>query len=330
MSRIDYSKWDKFECSSSGGSDESNNSDEESDSRHHTSGNHGPPTVTRLEYPTCVSLGPSGVQLAKAPTKASASPFNPTAPPAPQKQSEGNTGGMKASETFCRSSSPHENAVRAHLDEERIDAADDDEDLLYESLARNGGREGAQHWWSQTEDCAIVSFHIPWDTTAKDVTEFHLHEIKDEESKQYRAQLDVTIQVSFPHADPAVYHSGTAGAISPPAVMHICKQFRYPIKLSEELVEGCWQLHRMSQRRVRLLVIEVFKEPIGQGLTLWWDRCFVSDTASVIDTQSIPDRVQRTAATGMCAREKAEQFRKVWDEAHEEFRRRRRERKAEQ
>ncbi|KPA86230.1 hypothetical protein ABB37_00465 [Leptomonas pyrrhocoris] len=330
MSRIDYSKWDKLDCSSSGSnSDDDDNGDEGHDPNHRSCGTRGAPRVTRLEYPSGVTLGPSQVQLTKAPPKASVSPFNPSAPPAQQNTSEGSK--TDASQTEASGRSPLLNGQPPHapLPAASIDATDDDEDLLYECLARNGGREGTQHWWSQTEDSAVVSFLIPWETTAKMVTDFNLREVKDEASGQYRAQLDVTIQTAASHSGTAV-QSNEEDPVATSAAMHLSRQFRYPVKLAEELVEGCWQLHRMPHRHVRLLVIEVFKEPIGHGMTLWWDRCFVSDTASVVDTQTIPDRVQRIAAAGPDAQEKAKQFRKVWDEAHDEFRRRVKARKARQ
>lgn len=331
MSGIDYSKWDKFDCNSSSGSSNTDSSADEADEGH---GGSAAPQVTRLEYPTRVTLGPSGVQLASPPPKATASPF---LSPAPLRTVQNSSAMVETSEQTEASAS--ESLVKAkpkdeHVREEGGDGNHDDdddaeaeEDMLYESLARNGGREGGEHWWSQSEDSATVSFLIPWETTAKCVSAFHLREVRDGASDSYRAQLDVTLQLT-PHAAKATPQMNEEDVSALPRVVYICKQFRYPIKLAEELVEGCWQLHRMPRRHVRLLVVEVFKEPIGQGMTLWWDRCFVSDTASVIDTQQIPDRVQRGAAAGPGAAAKAEEFRRVWDEAHEEFRRRMKERKA--
>ena len=335
MSGIDYSKWDRLECSSSsssssGGSDEEPRPNDE----HTSSGDRGAPKVTRLEYPTHITLGPSGVQLGKAPPKASATPFHPSVSQRQVPQLETSVQNAELTTGFTSSStSPRDATQQLHSNEEGADAADEDEDLLYESLARNGGREGTEHWWSQTEDSATVSFLVPWETTAKMVTRFNLHEVRDDTTGQHHAQLDVLIHTPAHSSTAVPLNVENADATFSPSsggVVHLCKRFRYPIKLSEELVEGCWQLHRMPHRHVRLLVVEVFKEAIGQGMTLWWDRCFVSDSVAVIDTQKIPDRVQTAAAGGTAAQTKAEQFRQVWDDAHEEFRRRMRERKAKQ
>ncbi|CBZ30804.1 conserved hypothetical protein [Leishmania mexicana MHOM/GT/2001/U1103] len=335
MPGIDYSKWDKLSDSgtSSGTEDEGDRDDREHDdsSRH--------PQVTRLEYPSRVTLGPNGVQREQAPPTASASPFRETSAPPKEthngsvavaccpikeesSRAEHDTGAPKASSYSTRNT-----AGRRDDDQECMDATDDDEDLLYESLARNGGREGSHHWWTQTEDTVTVSFLVPWETKGKSVTEFRLYEACSTtapESELHQAHLEITILVP-----PACLTSASGGPSASPGPLRIHEVFRYPVKLSEDLIDGCWQLYFMPKRHLRLLVVQLFKEAVGCGMTLWWDRCFVTDTTSVIaDTPAIPDRKRRTQATpGL--KEKAEQFRKVWADAHEEFRRRMQERKRE-
>lgn len=336
MSGIDYSKWDKLNCSTSSSTSsrcDSDDVDEQSAQHTHRSrdgGNknsNGAPKVTRLKYPSRVTLGPSGVQLASAPPKATASPFAPSLSEPPQRSTVRNEA-ANANANNGKSLTASNGGVEENLENEDDE---DDEDLLYHSLARNGGREGTEYWWSQREDCATVSFLVPWDATAKDVTHFSLSEVQSETSSgPSHAQLDVTVTVA-PRRQTSTAQANEEQAPTESVSLRISKQFRYPIKLTDDLVAGCWQLHRMPRRHVRLLVVEVFKEPIGHGMTLWWDRCFVSDTVSVIDTQQIPDRVRGAsgaAASGVAAQTKAEEFRKVWDEAHEEFRRRMKERKA--
>jgi hypothetical protein len=344
MPGIDYSRWDKLECSSSSNStasDDANNEEKDWDGGHHTGDSkseRGVPKVVRMGHPTSVTVGPSGVQLSRPHHKALASPFRPSAslqqmPPTQKEDADMLKSPSPVSSTPQACEGRH--ATQMNEEGSFVDVVgegggdkDDDEDLLYYRLARNGGREGTQHWWSQTEDSATVSFLVPWVTTAKMVTDFSLREVKSEESCQHHARLEATIQMPPRSVDAAGDEERQAGSTPPAAALHICREFCYPIKLAADLVEGCWQLHRMPQRHLRLLVVEVFKEPIGQGMTLWWDRCFVTDTVAVVDTRTISDRVQRAAAAGFAAQEKADQFRKVWDEAHEEFRRRMRERKA--
>ncbi|AYU83056.1 hypothetical protein, conserved [Leishmania donovani] len=335
MPGIDYSKWDKL--TGSGTSSGSEYEGDRADKAHDDSSRS--PQVTRLEYPSRVTLGPNGVQLEQVPPKASASPFPGTnAPPkethngsvavarCPIKEesspAEHGTGAPKAT-----SNSTGNTAGRRDEDQERMDTTDDDEDLLYESLARSGGREGSHHWWTQTEDTVTVSFLVPWETKSKSVTEFRLYEARSTtapESDLHQAHLEITILVP-----PACLMSASGGPSASAAPLRIHQVFRYPVKLSEDLIDGCWQLHFMPRRHLRLLVVQLFKEPVGLGMTLWWDRCFVTDTTSVIaDTQAIPDRKRRMEATPG-SKEKAEQFRKVWADAHEEFRRRMQERKRE-
>ncbi|CAG9582605.1 conserved hypothetical protein [Leishmania major strain Friedlin] len=333
MAGIDYSKWDKL-CDS--GTSSGTEYEGDRDDKGHDDSSRAP-QVTRLEYPSRVTLGPNGVQLEQVPPKASASPFPGTCAP-PEETDNGSVAVARCPikeesfhaeyDTGASNASSHatgNTAGRRDDDQERMGATDDDEDLLYESLARNGGREGSHHWWTQTEDTVTVSFLVPWETKGKSVTEFRLYEARSTtalESELLQAHLEITILVR-----PACLTSPSSGPSASAAPLRIHQVFRYPVKLSEDLIDGCWQLHFMPRRHLRLLVVQLFKEPVGLGMTLWWDRCFVTDTTSVIaDTQTIPDRKRRMEATPG-SKEKAGQFRKVWADAHEEFRRRAQERK---
>ncbi|KAG5467373.1 hypothetical protein CUR178_01016 [Leishmania enriettii] len=327
MPGIDYSKWEQLKYSSS--------SDTESDFGRDDEGHHGgraAPQVTRLEYPSRVTLGPNGVQLEQVPPQASASPFPRTSASLTATPGDGTAvahpihkrpslAEVDAVTPIVSSASTGDATGRQGDDRGRVDATEDDEDLLYESLARNGGREGAHHWWTQTEDTVTVSFLVPWETKGKWVTEFRLYEAPAAtagESELYHAHLKISIQ-----APPACLMAARSDACASPAPLHIDQVFRYPVKLSEDLIDGCWQLLSMPKRHLRLLVVQLFKEPVGLGMTLWWDRCFLTDTASVIaDTHTIPDRMRRMQATPG-SKEKAQQFREAWADAHAEFRRRR-------
>ncbi|CAJ1034772.1 hypothetical protein, conserved [Leishmania lindenbergi] len=337
MSGIDYSKWDKLIDSSSGSSDDDTQLELDRCDEGHRGGCRVP-QVTRLKYPSRVILDSNGVRLEEAPPKALASPFcGATAPPR-ETHSDSVLGAIPfndesshaESDTAAGNASSNSNVktegVRS-AGQERLDATDDDEDLLYESLARNGGREGSHHWWTQTKDTVTVSFLVPWETKGKSVTGFRLYEARAATasgSELPYIHLEIAIQVL-----PTCLASASGGPPASPAPLHIHEVFRYPVKLSEDLIDGCWQLHFMPKRHLRLLVVQLFKEPVGLGMTLWWDRCFVRDTISVIaDTHAIPDRMQQMEATPE-SKEKAEQFRKVWAEAHEEFRRRMQERRRE-
>ncbi|KAG5466833.1 hypothetical protein LSCM1_01010 [Leishmania martiniquensis] len=330
MSGIDYSKWEQLKYSSSGTDSDLDKDDEE----HNSSVRE--PQVARLEYPSRVILGPNGVRLEQAPPQASATPFSGTnvAPTATQGGNTVTTHPSNKESSLAESDvatagvgtdSTGTTTLRKSEGQKHRDADDDDEDLLYENLARNGGREGAQHWWTQTEDTVTVSFLVPWETKGKWVTEFRLYEapaaMTQETERQY-AQLEIAIQ-----APPAYLTPGGSHTCAPPAPLRIHRVFRYPVKLCEDLIDGCWQMQFMPKRHLRLLVVQLFKEPVGLGMTLWWDRCFLTDTASVIeDTHMIPDRMRRIQATPG-SKERTEQFRKVWADGHEEFRRRVQERK---
>ncbi|KAG5492670.1 hypothetical protein JKF63_01249 [Porcisia hertigi] len=332
MPGIDYSKWDRLNCSSTSSSDGSSDDDHDE-----YRGGSRSPRVTRLEYPSCVTTGPNGVQLVPPPREASTSPFLgintqcTTTPgssgasaflmnPGSSSADPGGTKGKGTSDVTGSTIGTRQGG------QERVDAADDDEDLLYERLARNGGREGSHHWWAQTEDTVTVSFLVPWETNSKSVTAFRLYEggeVPVQESGQRNAHLEITI-----HLPPARVASTSGAQAAPPSPLYISKVFRYPVKLSEDLIDGCWQLHRMPKRHLRLLVVQLFKESLGLGMVLWWDRCFSTDTISVIaDTRTLPGRMQRAEATPGSRNDKVEQFRKVWADAHEEFRRRVQERK---
>ncbi|KAG8348795.1 hypothetical protein TRVL_00380 [Trypanosoma vivax] len=286
MPGIDYSKWNKI-C-------DSDDSDEEN--------RIGKPSVTRLEYPSRVTLAPDGVRVDVVPPQATVSPFKGERRPTVACGVPMHSAGCVASECKASSNSTGhspstfpcaQTAVgEAKCVNEDKDKDEDEDRMMYQNLTRNGGCEARSHLWSQTRDTASVSFIMPsMQTRAKDIYNFRI--FTEEQSNHSSAYF-----IAF----------GVKGAAGEHRF-----QLRYSVKVDEEVVEGCWQLHTLATMSLRLLVVQLVKEPLGLGMFLWWDRCFVTDT-TVVDTTKISGRSSSET-------KRAEGFRESWAKAHDEFRR---------
>ncbi|ORC92223.1 Low complexity protein [Trypanosoma theileri] len=269
MSGIDYSKWDKLSDSSASDNDDNDNNYDNNEGKVT-----GDPRVTQLQYPSRVTIGPDGIHMETMPPKATVSPFG------------------KTNATTTTTVPVQSSAIKTSQDVYKNEQEEEDE-MMYFNLTRNGGCEGDSHLWSQTRDTATVSFILPtMETKAKDICNFRLIA----EEQQDRTSVCV---LSFSLR-------GIEGERR--------YVFRYPVKVDEDIVDGCWQLHSLPTRSLRLLIVQLVKEPVAMGMSLWWDKCFVTDQ-TVIDTRKIADRNNGAAA-------RAEEFKKVWDQAHEEFKKR--------
>ncbi|RNF11792.1 Low complexity protein [Trypanosoma conorhini] len=271
MPGVDYSKWDKFCDSDDSGGDEGAKS--------------GRPCVTRLQYPSRVTVGPGGVHMEASPPLATASPFT------------GGSGAAAAAATARADPAPggkppsQQGAPKEVKDDAEAEAEEDE--MMYNNLTRNGGRERDSHLWSQTRDTASVSFILPsMATKAKDIVNFRL-------CAEERPDGGSVCVLTF----------STRGVEEERRCV-----FRYPVKLDSDVVEGCWQLHSLPSRSLRLMVVQLVKEPVAVGMSLWWDRCFVTDRTTV-DTRTLADRSGAEALRG-------EQFQRAWHQAHEEFKKR--------
>ncbi|KAF8299024.1 hypothetical protein TcYC6_0068590 [Trypanosoma cruzi] len=274
MSGIDYSKWEKF-CDS----DESDGSDE-------APGNE--PRITRLRYPSRVTVGPNGVHMENTPPIATTSPFKEGIDATVNK----NTAAAATTTTNTASVMGPHSQQNTREDVRRDEEAEEDE-MMYHNLTRNGGREGQSHLWSQTRDTASVSFILPsMNTRAKEIMNFRLY---SEEKPDRTSVCVLTFGVKGVEGDRRCV-------------------FRYPIKVDNDVVEGCWQLHSLHSKSLRLMVVQLVKESVAVGMALWWDRCFVTDQTTV-DTRTLVDRSGSEALRG-------EQFQRAWNEAHEEFKKR--------
>ncbi|RNF03684.1 Low complexity protein [Trypanosoma rangeli] len=278
MSGVDYSKWDKF-CDS----DESDGEDEVKGGR---------PCVTRLQYPSRVTVGPNGVHMETPPPLATASPFVDGSVAAVAHNT------ATAVTAITNPASGGELSLQQSAPKEVKDDDEAEEDaMMYYNLTRNGGREGQSHLWSQTRDTASVSFILPsMSTKAKDIVNFRLC---SEEQPDGSSVCVLTFSTRGVEAERRYV-------------------FRYPVKLDSDVVEGCWQLHSLPSRSLRLMVVQLVKEPVAVGMSLWWNRCFVTDQTTV-DTRTLADRSSTEALRG-------EQFQRVWQEAHEKFKKRIKER----
>lgn len=320
MSRIDYSKWDRLEVSSS---DEDQESDEECEgetrgsghtlsSRHHAH-TAGKPQVTTLTHPSRVTVGPDGVQVEAALPLATASPFR-SPPQTTTTTTPGTTpppnGAAVATDvrsvTGLQSTGGSEKQSARVVETAPCEEADVEENALYNALTHNGGREGDDHLWAQSNDTVTISFIVPMATKAKDVIAFRVFA-----KEPGTSPVDRPLIVFDLAPPPLRAEKGLT------ATRHVEKELCYPVKLQEDVLDGCWQLQTLPSRGLRLLVVQLSKENVVYGATLWWDRCCTTDTLSTINTLTIADRkdLPKEAA-------EAEARRNVWKEANDRFRQR--------
>lgn len=224
-----------------------------------------PISSVRLSAPSTVHIGPCGASL-----------VNPVEPPQP-------------SSPFGKEFKPLENAP--------VETRDDDE-ILYECLSKNGGKEGDSHIWSQTDDSVTISFPIPLNIRAKDIFGFRIHEVEIVRGGVIlqRPQIEFSYKISD-------------------ETVTVVKEFYYPLKLDEDLLNGCWELKTINNQR--FLIVQVFKMLVAIGVVVWWDRCFSTDT-NLCNTNTIQSRKGTQGAN----------FQQVWEEAHDLFKQRIAERRA--
>lgn len=168
------------------------------------------------------------------------------------------------------------------------------DEALTKKFTRNGGKEGDSHWWSQTDISAIVRFPLPLGLKAKDIRDFCISEMCTNSDDSCSTHPFIRFSYSWMGATVSIF-----------------KVFSHPLNLSPEVVDGCWELQD-GFTGSRVLVVEVHKKVISEGVVLWWDRCFTTDTESLVDTKSIQDRKKSNA----------EHFQQVWKDAHELFKQR--------
>jgi hypothetical protein len=304
---VDYSKWDKLQYSDEEGDDQSDrdgslvdSEDEEPVKRPSVSssvpfaedsGVGRRPVVTRLDHPSSISIGPSGIEV-QHPPKATASPFL-AAPPLVVATSPSDVEHAPLTlQTAPRAEGQAENVSE--------DADDLEDDLLVSKLTRNG-QNCDRYFWSQTREMATFVVVLP----SLNVRGGNIHNFSIISTGSSDVASDGAARVSFAVSAP------DTGLVEP-----FSFSLRYPIKTDEDTVDGCWQLHTLATKGMRLLVVELHKDPIGHQLYLWWDRACVGE--SPIDTTKLEDRSKEKMAPS--------NVQQVWDEAHEEFRRRNKDR----
>lgn len=201
--------------------------------------------------------------------------------------------GVSVKETLP--SNPFSKSCAAREDEDNMTmgsraATDADIDS---KLTSNGGMESNSHCWSQTESTVSISFFLPSETKAKDNISFAINDI---ECVRSGASL-VRPRLKFSYKK----NNGEEVAVN--------KDFYYPLSLDSDLLEGCWELQTVHGQR--FITFQFFKESIMHGVFVWWDRCFCDDVARV-DLETLKNR----------RGDKGQQFKQVWEEAHELFKQR--------
>jgi hypothetical protein len=287
---VDYSKWDSLCVSGDDDSDKGSLVDSEDAMPCHSPPQHAAadrvgarPVVTRLDHPSTVSIGPSGVQV-NHPPRASASPFlsAPTLRPAEPANN---------SSTLTSRQPQREDA----------DITDDlEDDLLILKLTRNGQRCDG-YFWTQIRDMATVSIILP----SLSIRGGNIHNFRIAKTSE---SCDVSVDGAAVISFDIVVHPADASRDQ-----HVSYALRYPIKCDEETTDGCWQLHTLAGKGMRILVVELHKDMFGQGLYLWWDRACVGEAP--IDTTKLEDRKMEQSKPVV-------NVQRIWNEAHEEFRRR--------
>lgn len=274
---IDYSKWDRLEDSSAsddGDDDIVHSDDDERPAATASSSSNQRPQVTRLERPSSISITPHGVVMNDVPQRATATPFVGAVPAANTHSSERMT---RASE----STAPP--VVRSKEDDQR-----EEDEMMFHNLTRNGGSKPGSHLWAQSREDITVSFLMSSvQIRSANIASFRVVQSETDENiflLSFSVQGEVQLAREF--------------------------QFRYPIVLEEE-TSSSWQLHSLPSRSLRLLVLQVRKKPVAQGMYLWWEQCFVGDPA--IDTTKIEGRTQSSVDRGLA-------FQQAWQAAHQEFR----------
>mmetsp|Transcript_20299 Transcript_20299/g.23396 ORF Transcript_20299/g.23396 Transcript_20299/m.23396 type:complete len:302 (-) Transcript_20299:34-939(-) len=293
MSRpIDYSKWDRFGDGES--EDEHQESEEEAenptDAEVEEHAAIRKPQVTRLDHPSSVTIGPDGLQV-KFPEKASASPFSMQCP------------------KFVSSTAPSTTSSTVHSSQTlrsqqcEADITDDlEDDLLLSKLSRDGQQvasivgvsASAPYLWSQTRETVTLSIFLQNSAIrGSQIQNFRVTKLVDVTD----CSTEGSSRVAF-----SVFGGGEVSLI-----------LRYPVKCDEERIEGCWNLHTLSSKQQKLMVIQLDKEDFANGVYLWWDRACIGETP--IDTTKLEGRKQQSV-------EAQQKWSTVWEDAHKEFRRR--------
>lgn len=326
--------------------------------------------AVKLTYPSRVTIGPDGVHTEQGrPPRATASPFQPwPTPPVTDGVATTPTTDTTTTAATVTATAP---AARHHAMVENANGNDDDDEILYYKLTENGGREGNSHLWAQTRERATVSLVVPFRTKASDIRGFRLRsdgnafsrgntapnkEHDEEEEEEGTGARAALVTALTRRCAIAFSNEREADTEEVADTRNRCEfTFRYTVKTApardphnEEATgshgavdtsadddafdASCWQLQTLPSLRLRLLVVHLTKEPVALGVHHWWDRCFATDTESIVDTTAIRARQQQQQGSGGVATAAAagagpSAFRRAWEEAHASFRQRVRDRK---
>lgn len=309
---IDYSKWEKFKDSDD---DEENGeraadvegSDEESDDDGGgvpqlprggitSTTTAGGVQVTRLPQSSRVTFGGSSGGATKGATLTVTPPVAQMTN-APQRATHDDAAAVDEDEFFVTAFTRNGNAARLA----ELNSASAEEWFTSRAPPPTPPTPPTPppHLWGQTKHSARIALILPSASIrARDVADFSLSDTKISFSVEWAATAE----------SPSATHRQQTKVEIPLA---------YRVRDEERFVEGCWELKTVASRNWRLLVIQVEKLVVGQGVYLWWDRAIEGDAP--VDPQTFPDRVLTPGEL-----ERAAAFKTAWEEAHEMFREKRR------
>lgn len=259
---IDYSKWEHIDPSEDSSIDDGD--DFHDDIHDNEESQQRKPTVTKLDHPSAVTIGPNGIQV-RHPEKATISPFKAQHAPV-------------ATSDACAPSSLTRAQCNAKSEDE--DGGDDLEDsMVLAKLTRNGQNlhNSGGYLWSQTRETVTFSILLP----AMSVKGSHIKHFQVLKVDSDNISTDGSARLTF-----EIAHDGL-----------LTKRefvFRYPIKFDEDRLDGCWQLHSLKYLNMRLMVVQLDKDSIGKGVYLWWDRALVGEAP--VDTKTFADRQSEASA----------------------------------
>ena len=161
------------------------------------------------------------------------------------------------------------------------------------------GAENEKFWWSQTNDEVIL--RVKCQSTALKSKDIRI-ELLEQNMLQVVIRNVVVIEGKLSNPVWNEYDS----------VYGTTEEERFQKSMT-------WELENIGNESQKCIVIRLFKRSPHDGIKIWWRRMFADDTYNEIDID-----VTKISSR---SKGKAEEYQKVWQEAHEAFRAARRKEK---